>query len=175
MISNSDNDAVSLLKRKCQPGYLPQLVAHLQIDAPSPGSAEYFINPMSMSKFFRVLYNGVYLGPKMSELGLDMLNALRFQNGIVAGLDSGLVVAHKFGERMMGNSAQLHEFAIVYDGGNPYLLGIMSSGTNLNELSEILKHISGLIYRGAEIMLLQVDFVIPHFAMMRPACFRNFF
>jgi len=99
-----------------------------------------------MGKFFRVLYNGTYLNNQSSEFALQLLSQSDFNQGIVAGLDRPMVVAHKFGERILGNTAQLHEYGIVYLDGQPYLLGVMSSGSNLKDLSEVIATISQRAY-----------------------------
>jgi len=147
MIANSDNEAVALLSQNVNPVLYKNLFTDLQINSPPTDNGEYFISPIEMSKFFQVLYNGTYIGPKLSEFGLEVLTHCDYKNGIIAGLDSSIVVAHKFGERVLGNTAQLHEFGIVYFNNSPYLIGVMSSGNNLNELAEILKHISMMVYQ----------------------------
>ena len=95
-----------------------------------------------MAKLFRILYNGTYLEKENSELALRLLATCDYNKGIVAGFDMPMTVAHKFGERVIGNTAQLHEFGIVYAGNQPYLLGVMTSGSNLDELSVVIREIS---------------------------------
>ena len=145
MIAHSDNDATAILAEHINQNTFQQVFRELNIPQPD-NSKEYFINPVDMGKFFRVLYNGTYLNNQSSEFALQLLSQSDFNQGIVAGLDRPMVVAHKFGERILGNTAQLHEYGIVYLDGQPYLLGVMSSGTNLKDLSEVIATISQRAY-----------------------------
>lgn len=142
MIRFSDNDATELLQSRLNHSIFSQVFTDLDIPAPD-FTKEYFITPTDMGKFFRVLYNGTYLTKAGSEFALQLLTTSTFKDGIITGAsDPGIVVAHKFGERIIGNSAQLHEFGIVYTGNQPYLIGIMTNGSNLQSLSGVLQTIS---------------------------------
>ena len=55
-------------------------------------------------------------------------------------------MAHKFGERIIGNKIQFHEFGIVYIKNNPYLIGVMTKGASLKQLIEIVAEISRITY-----------------------------
>jgi len=141
MIQFSDNDATSLLESRMNHSIFNQVFTDLKIPPPD-FSKEYFINASDMGKFFRVLYNGTYLSKEGSQFALELLSRSTFRDGIIAGIGEPMVVAHKFGERMLGNSAQLHEFAIVYSGNEPYLIGIMTTGYDLTTLTEVVRTIA---------------------------------
>jgi beta-lactamase class A len=147
MIRFSDNDATELLQTRLNHSIFNQVFTELGIPVPD-FTKEYFITPVDMSKFFRVLYNGTYLSREGSEFALELLTHSTFNSGILAGIsDPGTIVAHKFGERIIGNTAELHEFGIVYAGKDPYLIGIMTSGSNLQSLAEVLQTISRVSYQ----------------------------
>lgn len=147
MIRFSDNDATELLQTRLNHSIFNQVFTDLGIPVPD-FTKEYFITPVDMSKFFRALYNGTYLSKQGSEFALTLLTRSTYSNGILAGIsDPGTVVAHKFGERIIGNTAELHEFGIVYAGSEPYLIGIMTSGSNLQSLAEVLQTISRISYQ----------------------------
>ena len=55
-------------------------------------------------------------------------------------------MVHKFGERIFGSKAQLHEFGIVFYKKNPYLIGVMTKGNSLTQLSTILGDISKIAF-----------------------------
>ncbi len=145
MIKYSDNDATILLNLNMNRRIYLQLFNDLNIPTP-PETGEYYITAMDFSKFFRILYNGTYLRPEFSEFALKLLTLSTFENGLKKGIDSTTVIAHKFGERILGIKSQFHEFGIVYLKGNPYMIGVMSEGSSLNELTTIISEISRIAY-----------------------------
>ena len=80
-----------------------------------------------------------------SEKALDILSKTTFNDGLVAGVDKGITVSHKFGE-YVGQQIELHDCGIIYYPENPYFLCIMTRGDNLDNLKDVIKNISGQIY-----------------------------
>jgi len=80
---------------------------------------------------------------------LEFLSQVEFKEGIVAGVPRDVVVSHKFGERGTAdsNTLQLHDCGIVYYPSNPYLLCVMTRGSDFEKLKEVIKTISATIYR----------------------------
>lgn len=146
MIQYSDNDATLLLTQNMNINTYLQIFNDLELPTPPTDGGEYFITASDYSKFFRVLYNASYLNPENSDFALRLLTQSTFKDGICAGIDPNIKVSHKFGERVIINSAQLHEFGIVYYNDNPYLLGVMSKGHSLKELTEVIEHISRITF-----------------------------
>lgn len=144
-IKYSDNDATLLLSQNMNVRIYEQLFKDLNIPLPE-SYKEYYITPLDYSKFFRVLYNATYIRPDLSEYGLKLLTLSTYANGLKRGIDPNVVVAHKFGERIIGIKAQLHEFGIVFINNNPYLLGVMTSGSSLPQLADIVAEISRIVY-----------------------------
>lgn len=145
MVQYSDNDATLLLSENMNKGIYHQIF--IDLDLPSPPTAgEYYITAIDYSKFFRVLYNASYLNPVLSEYALKLLTESTFNDGIRAGVDPSVKIAHKFGERVLGNRAQLHEFGIVFYQGNNYLIGVLTKGSSLNELTGVLAEISRITF-----------------------------
>lgn len=144
-IKYSDNDATLLLSQNMNVRIYEQLFKDLNIPLPE-SYKEYYITPLDYSKFFRVLYNATYIRPDLSEYGLKLLTLSTYANGLKRGIDPNVVVAHKFGERIIGTKAQLHEFGIVFINNNPYLLGVMTSGSSLPQLADIVAEISRIVY-----------------------------
>ena len=147
MMAYSDNDAATLLIENVNQAVFQSVFQDLKVPAPPTTNGEYFIDVAEMSKFFRVIYNSHYLGPRWSEYALELMTHCDYREGLMRGLEPGISFAHKFGERVIGNTSQLHEFGIVYLNDNPYLIGVMSSGNDLRELSDILKEISAMVYQ----------------------------
>lgn len=144
MIVYSDNDATVLLTQNMNVGIYKKLFSDFNISLP-PDAGEYFITSYDFSKFFRALYNSTYLKPDLSEYALKLLIQCSFKKGMLKNLSPEIEVAHKFGERIIGATAQLHEFGIVYIDNNPYLLGVMTKGRALPPLTTIVSDITGIV------------------------------
>ncbi|MFM7217951.1 MAG: serine hydrolase [Bacteroidota bacterium] len=146
MITYSDNDATVLLQGMMDMPTFNQLFSTLKLEMPD-FSKEYFIGVTDFSKIFRSLYNATYLNERYSEYALELLTRSTYSDGIVAGIGTRIPVAHKFGERVVGGTAQLHEIGIVFQGEDPYLLGVMTSGSDLRELAGIIKSIAMRVHQ----------------------------
>ncbi|MCX6291447.1 MAG: class A beta-lactamase-related serine hydrolase [Bacteroidetes bacterium] len=150
MISYSDNDAMSLIVQNIDENVYNKLFSDLGIQAPPPlfstKGVEYFMNIMNYSKFFRILYNSAYLSDDYSEFGLELLTKSTYKDGFLKKINPGIQVAHKFGERILNTERQLHEVGIFYSGNKPYLLGVMTSGKDLGQLSNVLGDISEVVF-----------------------------
>jgi hypothetical protein len=71
-----------------------------------------------------------------------------FTEGIVAGLPQGMTVAHKFGEaELPDGTLQLHDCGIVYKPNQPYLICVMTKGSNFDTLAGVISHISKTVYQ----------------------------
>jgi len=101
----------------------------------------------------RQLYNATYLRPDLSELALSWLAQSTFRDALVAGVPPGTVVAHKFGERVAVDPqtgrelAQLHDCGVGYFPENPYVLCVMTRGSELGELMQVVREISQRVYQ----------------------------
>jgi len=84
----------------------------------------------------------------MSEKALEYLSQSDYKNGLVAGVSSNIIVAHKFGERgyKQGKINQLHDCGIIYYPNEPYLLCIMTDGRSFEDRELIIRNISQLVY-----------------------------
>ncbi|MBI4387027.1 MAG: serine hydrolase [Elusimicrobia bacterium] len=148
MIWHSDNKAAFALLTHLDPTVLNRTYTELQISVPDPKNPDW-ISTREMATFFRVLYNASYLDKTSSEKALELLTRTQFQNGLAAGVPSGTTIAHKFGERRFKDrdDVELHDCGIVYYPGNPYILCVMSKGSNLGRLAKAIGNISGSVYR----------------------------
>lgn len=149
MIAYSDNNATHLLNTKMGVEPYKQVFADLAIPIPSMTDRNYTMTAKEYSKFLLVLFNASYLNKEMSEYACSILNKAEFQEGLLKPLPEGTKTVHKFGE--FGNVAmgvhELHESAIVYMEGKPYLLTVMTKGTDKSKLPAILSRISQLVYQ----------------------------
>jgi len=151
MLKHSDNNAYGVLQTHLyeigEQASISQ--AFLELGFLNPSSiADDTMNVRQYASLFRLLYNASYLNAQTSEKVLEWLTSSEFENGLVAGVPSDVTVAHKFGERFLeSGEKQLHDCGIIYYPGNPYLLCVMTRGTDFDSLSSIIRKVSEKVYR----------------------------
>jgi beta-lactamase class A len=103
------------------------------------------------SSLYRVLFNASYLSKEYSQKALEILSKSEFKDGIVDGIPQSMTIAHKFGERHYSTGVdQLHDCGIIYYPYHPYLLCIMTKGTDFKQQSKTIRDISDKIYKEME-------------------------
>lgn len=111
-----------------------------------------FITIQGYSLFFRVLYNATYLSRNMSEKALALLSKTDFTRGIDAGVPNNIIVAGKFGEFTLQSQTgeilkrELHNCGIIYFPSHPYLLCVMTKGTDFSQLESVISGISKQVF-----------------------------
>jgi beta-lactamase class A len=148
MITHSDNNATALLSENIPFEKIVHVFENLQLPYPDKTKPDYGITLKDYSRFFRVLFNASYLSWENSEFALDLLTKTDYNNGIIKGVEKGVVVAHKFGERNSDGVQQLHEVGIVYLKDRPYLIGLMTKGNDIKKMEPVLSDISKIVYTG---------------------------
>jgi hypothetical protein len=134
------------LTRVVNPNELNRVYSNLRIlDPPTPVSDQ-FLSVQTYESVFRVLYNASYLSREASDWALEILADSEFKTGLVAGVPSNVTVSHKFGEHSVENGVQLHDCGIVYHPRHPYLLCVMSKGTNFDMLDDVIAGVSRVVY-----------------------------
>lgn len=141
MIRYSDNLAANTLLQHADTDLLDKTYQDLGIKIPFDGG-ENFLTVHDYAGFFRILYNSSYLSRDMSELALQILSTTEYNDGIVSGVPSYITVAHKFGERRIGDVLQLHDCGIIYRSNSPYLLCIMTRGDEFSEMKSVINDLS---------------------------------
>ncbi len=107
------------------------------------------VSIQSYSILFTILYNSWYLSDEMSQYALELLSQTTFKDGLVAGVPNNIRVAHKFGLRTLPNhESQLHDCGIVYHPTIPYVLCVMTSGSDVSEEAHSIADISSTIFDG---------------------------
>lgn len=149
MIAYSDNNAMAILVENLPLSVQDRVFSDLGVSVPSGGSATDFMSVNDYASFFRILYNASYLSKENSQKALSFMMGVDFADGIRGGVPKGTPVANKFGERQVGASQQLHDCGIVYLTDHPYLLCIMSRGTDFDSLASSIRDISHLVYNEA--------------------------
>lgn len=154
MIADSDNIAKDLLINNIGSTYLQEVFSDLGLQSPADVAlGSYKISPQKYSLFFRILYNSTYLNNDFSELAMDMLSHASFKDGLVAGLPNDVTVAHKFGESAVYDNSgaltgvELHDCGIIfYPKDKPFFLCVMTQGYDFNNLSNIIKNVSDMVF-----------------------------
>lgn len=154
MIKHSDNNAaetlIGHLTDSGDTAVFSSLFTDLGISRIDLGDD--FITVRAYALFFRVLYNATYLNRTNSERALGLLAETDFNDGLRAGVPAELLVAHKFGEFSLENQngvllkRELHDCGIVYYPRHPYLLCIMTKGSDFAELEGVIKELSQTVY-----------------------------
>jgi beta-lactamase class A len=148
MIVYSDNNAFTCLTRIVDRNEYANVFSKLRMQNPLASKDDEFLSVQTYASFFRVLYNASYLSREASDAALGILAKSEFKAGLVAGVLPGVEVSHKFGEQSDAREGtiQLHDCGIVYYPKHPYLLCVMSKGTNFEPLDNIIKDISAAIF-----------------------------
>jgi len=149
MIVYSDNLAMAALLAAIDKKTLNHTFTDLGIASPDDAQPDALVSVKQYATFFRILFNASYLNRDMSEKALEYLTKVEFKRGLAAGVPSQVVVAHKFGERALkgADMTQFHDCGIVYCPGRPYVLCIMTSDHDVDELIKTTEQISRLVYQ----------------------------
>lgn len=146
-IAYSDNLATITLINGLPADKINKVYSDLGLPLPTiSNEADAAISTKNYASFFRILYNASYLNEQMSEYALKLLAKVDFKNGIVAKIPPDIKVAHKFGERSYENLVQIHDCGIVYAPNYPYLICIMTRGSNMDENEELIAETSRIIF-----------------------------
>lgn len=150
MIIYSDNHSYELLLSHINQNDFFQTFHDLgiNIDNLIKNNNESFLTVKDYASFFRTLYNASYLNENFSEKALSLLSQTTFKEGIVKNLPQNITVSHKYGERSFNDNIQkqLHDCGIIYLPQKPYLLCVMTKGTNFNQLTKTIQQISKSVY-----------------------------
>lgn len=148
MIRYSDNQALELLASQLPSEALRTLYEKIGIDPRAINDPSVTVSVKEVSAFFRILFNASYLSQADSEKALSLLTQTVFVDGLRKGVPPSIPVAHKFGVRpLQDGTIQLSDCGIVYYPRHPYLLCIMTRGTNRATLARLIADVSGYVFR----------------------------
>jgi len=147
MLAESNNEAANTLAVYGGQTLIDDVYRNLGLALPQPGQ-DYSISTHKYASFFRILYNATYIDRVASEKILKTLGNTIFQQGLSAGVPQSVNVSDKFGTRQVDNNGtvQLHDCGIVYAPKKPYILCVMTQGTDFNKLADVIKSISSVVY-----------------------------
>lgn len=146
MAKYSDNQSLISLFEKMPGEELINLYKLLGVDSTVISDPTASISVRQYSAFFRILFNSSFLSQDYSEKALGILAQSAFTKGLRAGVPNDVPIAHKFGEREIQGTLQLHDCGIVYYPKRPYLLCVMTRGTDFAKLQNAISSISSFVY-----------------------------
>ncbi len=150
MIIVSDNEAKNILESILTPAERKKVFFDFGLTPPLDNDDGDTLSPKEYSLFFRVLYNGNYLGHELSNKALEILTKTTFKDGLVAGIPNQIRVAHKYGYREFKNNtttpAELHDCGIVYT-KNPYFICVMTKGNDHNQMARVIAGLAKITYQ----------------------------
>lgn len=149
-LHNSDNTAVSFIKRLIGPIATPQEDAITALDITyivnSDKESTVLISSRAYASILKCLYYSCFLSPAHSQELLQYLTGSAGKDRLMSGVNDKLKVAHKVGS---GISAQ-SDCGIFYFPNKPYLICLMFYGypnEKGKETMEYFKSISQKVYR----------------------------
>ncbi len=151
MLTHSDNASYQALEAFL--GEQPQREA-LRLDAfrelgfiDPDTREERTLSVRAYAAIFTLLHNASYLTAESSNLILSWLAESPFTDALVTGVPADVPVAHKFGERLHDDGTkELHDCGIIYFPDNPYVLCVMTNGTDWAEQRKLIAEISRIVY-----------------------------
>ena len=147
MIANSDNNATWLLASRLDMSHIKKMFFDLGLPEPAQDDLKFTMTAEEISVFFKALFNASYLSPEYSDYAARLLSNCAFQNGFVQGLPADTKMWHKFGEwRSEGQDSELHESGVIYIGETPYLLTVMTRGTDTDKLAGSIRVLARAVY-----------------------------
>jgi beta-lactamase class A len=148
MILYSDNNAMKLLYDRLPLSEQVDLYSLLGVDPSVLSDTNATLSVRQYSTFLRILFNASYLSRKNSEWALKILTETTFNRGLRAGVPQETLVAHKFGERKFDSGLQqFHDCGIVYYPNHPYLLCVMTRGSDSDSLIGAIADTSAFVYK----------------------------
>lgn len=151
MLAESDNLSYYLILQHLMdqpsgPAHFARTLRELGVRDPEALASE-VASTREYASLFRRLYQASYLSVEASEQLLSWLGNAAFDTGIASGVPKGVPISNKFGERFSGDgSRQLHDCGIVYHETRPYVLCVMTSGTDFDMLRGTIAEISRNVY-----------------------------
>ncbi|MCD6060175.1 MAG: hypothetical protein K0S16_486 [Moraxellaceae bacterium] len=113
---------------------------------PDVADRTYVISVARYSSLFKLLYSAAYLNAEKSEKLVQIMLGTTFSDGLERGVPPEVRVAHKHGERERDGIAQLNDCGIIYFPDNPYILCVMTRGTNNDALEKVIGDVSRMVY-----------------------------
>jgi beta-lactamase class A len=143
-LTDSDNTAVNALGPYITSSDFDDVYNAIDIDL-NLTSNGVISTAKSYSSILKSLFFSALLTKDDSERILSFLTESKFNDKLVAGIPSGVTVAHKIGVYEVGNDKSYSDCGIVYVPNRPYML-CMISKSDEQTARERMKEISSVVY-----------------------------
>lgn len=150
MIIHSDNDAVVTLLNNLEEGSLNKVLKDLKITERKNAQSPMLFGVNEYERFFTVLYNASYVSKKDSEWAMQLLSKTVYNKSLTRTMTGQFPIAHKYGIAEFPDNLYLNEAGIFFKKDNPYLLVVMTNGTNTTKQSDVISEISAAVYHAME-------------------------
>jgi len=145
MIKYSNNNATAHLNSFIDFNDYKLFFSDIGLPLPDPKASDYTLTSGQCSRFLQELYNSSVLTHKNSEFALSLLTESVYRGGLLRNItDKDIKVAHKFGERFYPNSCQIHETAIFYTNENPFLITVLTNGSDTTQEATLIGKIGSI-------------------------------
>lgn len=146
MIANSDNHATWLLSARVDTARTKKLFFDLGLREPVLDDLKFTMTARECAVFFKAIYNASLLSPEYADYAARLLSNCAFQEGFRKGFPKNTRMWHKFGEwRNVDHDYELHETGVVYVHERPYLVSVMTRGSDTDKLAAAIRVLSGEI------------------------------
>lgn len=156
MIKESDNIATAILYENIPKSYIEDVFTSIGVSFVENGEDK-LVRVKDMAGFYRVLFNSSYLNRGNSEMALSILSDTSYSEGLSKGVPKDVVIAHKFGERsyldfvpenkpINDGDVQIHDCGIIYYPSKPYILCVMTRGSDFKTQEESISKISKFFF-----------------------------
>lgn len=155
MIANSDNNATWLLSGRVDFALTKKLFADLGLPEPATDDLKFTLTARECAVFFDVIYNAALFGPEYADYAARLLSNCAFREGFRKGFPENTRMWHKFGEwRHAGHDYELHEAGVVYLRERPYLVAVMTRGTDTEKQAAAIQVLTRAIGKRAPALTL---------------------
>jgi len=128
------------------------------------------VSALQYANLFIKLYECELLDPEMSEIALQTLGKSVYKEGIRKVITANISIAQKYGIRTVTDTndvvnGQLHQFAIVYLPGKPFLIGVMTRGGKEYVRKKIIEDLSNTTWSEVNRQLLDTSIMSRMYTM----------
>lgn len=156
MISHSDNVAtISIMEflNQQSPGIIERVESDLNASIPTgvDNRAE-IVYIDHFADMLKVLFTCTYLSEEHSLAALQLLSSSKYGQGFRKSVPGHIPIAHKFGVRFNVTElhpefpVQLHQVAVIYQPAYPFVLSVMTKGSQIEPLRAALREIARVCY-----------------------------
>lgn len=141
-ILETDVNARLALEKAIPKELLDQLLIDLELPSLEPSA----IKVREYSRVMRCLMNSGNLSPTDSDKAIELLASTGMEIGLPAGVPRDVTVAHLASNAGSDGAYEFHDAGIIFGPQGPYILTIMSKGSDAEALPGIISELSRMVY-----------------------------